>query len=297
MKIIKILLIIAVIAAFVGFIFFMAALAAGGWDIRTLSTVVIEDKTYEENTANEIQSITVKYDNADIKVTEGDTFSVKYPVKYTKSGKAISKISVRDNGGTLYIEERVDAFRQIVGGLFDFTNPVIEITVPKGRVTSLRLETDNGDVFIIGGEATEFKNIGIETDNSDTVFKNVSAESILLETDNGDAKLENVKVSGAIDIETSNGEVDFYGTVAAGNIKIDTDNGEISAENGVIDAKVLEIETDNGDVEIKLAGKKEDYSVTVKTDNGDKNISNSTGGERILNIRTDNGDVEVYFAN
>lgn len=297
MKAIKIILAVAFIALLVGFAVFMVALAANGWDVSRLSSVEIKEEVYREKTGGDIKTVVIKFDNADIKVIEGDEFSVKYPVKYTKANKQVTKIILRDDGGILYVEEKRDLFRLIFGGLFDFTDPVLEITVPGERAVSLDLDTDNGDVRIAGNEKTIFKDIKIECDNSDTVIKNVSAESIAFEADNGELLLENVTVSGAINIETSNGDVEFKGKVSAEKIKLDTDNGEIGEENGVVDAKNIDIETDNGDVEIKLVGKAEDYSVTVKTDNGDKNISNSSGGDRILNIRTDNGDVEVNFIN
>ena len=55
------------------------------------------------------------------------------------------------------------------------------------------------------------------------------------------------------------------------------------------------IETDTGDVELRLAGKNDDYETFVTTRTGDSNIASHKGSPRMLTVKTATGDIEIYF--
>lgn len=293
MTALKKIFLISLVALLIGFIVFIVALAAVGWDIKRLSNIEIKQEAYQESETNLINEIVIDYENADIKLSYGDEFSVSYPVSYTKGGKPASKVTVDDEGGRLNIKERAKWFLNIG---FNFTSPKIYITIPRDRTVKLNFDTNNGDVSVFGADNIKFDDIKIDTDNGDIEIKTVSANNIFVSTNNGDVDFNSVYTSGEINIETDNGEVEFKSTVAARRIEIESDNGDISLDDALVDAQEIIISADNGDVELKVIGKQADYTVKVETDNGNANVKDSIGGIRLIDIETDNGDIELYFA-
>lgn len=314
MKVLKNIFLISLLLLLVGFIIFVVALAASGWDIKKLSTIKLEEETYDAATDADINEIFIDFGNADIEVAFGDSLSVSYPVSYTRSGKAASRVLINDDGGVLSIKEKRSWFLNIG---FNFTNPKVYLTIPKSDDTiKLNLDTNNGNVRINGTDKLEAigaleidtdngnislisiksNKINLSLDNGNVLLKNVTSfGEIKTETDNGNVDFENVYAEGAVKIDTDNGDVEFKGSVKAKRIEIDTDNGDASLEDAVTDADEVKITSDNGDVELLAAGGKEEYTIIIETDNGDKNISSSAGGAKIIDIETDNGDIEVYF--
>lgn len=292
-KTLKTVLIVSAAAILLGGIIFLIAFAAGGFRINGLSSAVTQNKLYTESSDNVINSITVDYENADVSVVFGDALSVSYPELYTKGGEPISDIFLSDNGGNLLIRERILHFKNIG---FNATEPKITVTLPRGRALNLNVETDNGDVTLAGGELT-VGNLIINTDNGEIEVKDISAAKINLSSDNGSIEVANISVADHVKLEVENGEIDFDGNVTAARVEAEVENGDISYERGVISADAVNLSVSVGEIEAKLAGSLEDYTVRVEKGLGSSNIKTAPGGSKSLEIECEIGDIKILFEN
>ena len=287
----KKILMIAAALFLIGAIVFFIAFAASGFSFNGLSSLTTEDRLYTESQDNKINAISLKYSNADISISLGDTFSVSYPVITSKGGSPVSEVRVSDTNGRLVISERIDPIKAIGFGRLE---PKIVITLPADRVTDLAIETDNGSISVEGTGIP----VGIftaDTDNGDIDIDRLSAKKIGASTDNGSVTVKDVTATDGISLETDNGEIEMHGNVTAASLEAEASNGDISHEGGAIFASRISISTEIGDIEATFAGSEADYTVLVEKSIGNSNISNSTGGEKRAELETDVGDIEIHF--
>ena len=84
-------------------------------------------------------------------------------------------------------------------------------------------------------------------------------------------------------------------TFSNANIIIRHENGDISYERGVISADAVNLSVSVGEIEAKLAGSLEDYTVRVEKGLGSSNIKTAPGGSKRLEIECEIGDIKILF--
>ena len=287
----KQILIIAAALFLVGGIVFFIAFAASGFNFNGLSPMTVENKTYTESATNPINSITLKYLNADVKIAFGDTLSVSYPTILSKGGNAVSEVFVTDTNGKLTLSERIDPMKSIVLGDI---KPEVVISVPRDRVCDFRIETENGSVTM-EGEGLPVGSFIADTDNGNVTLNKLSATAIHASTDNGFITVTDATASVKIALETDNGEIEMFGNITAPALEAETSTGDISHENGAIFSDKINITTEIGDIEATLAGSQSDYTILIEKSLGTSNVSNATGGSKRAELETDMGDIEISF--
>ncbi len=308
-------IITAVCLLLTGGIIFVVAFGSAGWKFSAFTSVVVQTETYEEKEDSPISTLVIDFETADILVKEGDALSVEYPLIKNRRGKAMNQVTVQDENGTLSVSDEYTSWGHI--GIWGFSDIILTVTIPKGRVLTLDWETDTGDITFAKGEYA-FTTIDIETDTGDiqtgaatlvceteALFttntgdvdaENITAQKIIVDTDTGDVELQNCVAAQAIFIETSTGDVELSGSVVAPTVNVETDTGDVSTDECVLEAESVTFTTDTGDVEITLAGAASDYTITVETDTGRSNLSSGGNGSKKLSITTDTGDIQVRFA-
>ena len=305
------ILLVAFAALLIGIVVFAVAFGALGWRLEALSSVVTEQRLYNETEGNPINSIYIDYDNTDIEVSLGTEFSVSYPEFYSRGGKSASEITLTDEDGSLRIIEK-SIWR--VG--LNFTDPKLYITIPEGRSCNIELITDNGDILyrgddvqsagritldsdngdiILTGTLNTAEEVKITTDNGDVEIGTVNAKKLTVDVDNGDINFRGGTITETVSLETSNGDVELKGSVSAKSFSAESDNGDIDMDEGRIDADSIVLHTSNGDVEARLVGRRDDFSIEVERGLGECNISNSQGGARTLSVETSLGDIDIRF--
>lgn len=316
MKILKKVLLIGLLALIVGALIFVIFFAVSGWNFKNLSSVVVQNEIYTENSENKISTVNIDYDNADVEIvfSDVDTLTVSYPKTFTRSGKPASEIHLSDSDGELSITSESIWHRNI--GI-NWVEEKVYITVPTQRACDLNIKTDNGDILVCGGEGSTVVSAFFDTDNGDIDTERATlvsegelyfttsngeidagklyANKLTMETDNGDISLRGGEITGEVYIGTDNGDVELEGDLKAMSLKVETDNGEISLTNGTISADKIILNSDNGDIEAKILGRKSDYSISVNVSLGDSNIANTSGGTKTLEVGCDIGDIEIYF--
>lgn len=114
--------------------------------------------------------------------------------------------------------------------------------------------------------------IDVESDAGNVTFKNANAEGVCAKTDVGSVKINNCKFA-SFDAETDVGSID-----------IDS-----------LDCRVTSLSSDVGSIKGKLCGKLEDYTVSCRKDMGSCNVSDRVGGDKILKVSTSVGNINITF--
>ena len=290
MKIMTKILIISVLLLLVGGIIFFLGFAANGFRFPT--SFFTKDGLYVESAGEEIYKIEIDTSSEDVKIEYGDVFSVSYKDVYHREDTLYRAVTFETKGGVLKID--VLQFKLFLLS-FGYPDVEIKVTVPKGRVCDISIDTVNGDINVLA-QGEKIGTLDIESSNGDTKLTGVSADAILYDTTNGDLVFRGETKAKSICIEATNGEVALEnGSIKSEEIKIDTTNTDVELDGGNVATDCLTYETTNGDLEIRLSGRREDYTVSYETTNGDTNIYPGGSGAKKISIHTTNGDVEVEF--
>ncbi len=328
LRIAGLLIVIGIIAAIVGF-------AVSGFDFSDISGNTYETRKAIFTTGKTIERIVMDFGTTDITVEytkDAENITITYEVKSTKSGKALTKVTEKDENGTISFVEKTDWKGQI--NLFDFHEMKATVTLPENFAAALDFKTDTGDIIIKGAKVTsrvelstdtgdifiensEFSGANIDTDTGDVKIVNASfAEGCMIETDTGDAELNelnakdisistdtgeadlrNVSSEEKILIETDTGDVSLEGNINTPELYVETDTGDVDGEDATVNSNAITINTTTGDLSLNLVGAKSEYQLFINTRTGDTNVKSTEGGPRKLKFSSNTGDCEIYFAN
>lgn len=214
-------------------------------------------------------SLVIDADVANVNVTAGDTWSVEYALYFEPK--------ITEQNGVLTIQ---DAPKQEKSLWLNFgksisASPYITVTVPSE--IALDLETDVGDVRI---EGLTLGGTELSADVGNVTLKDVQAANFKAEVDTGDVFLNQVTVTGSLDVECD-----------VGNVTL----SEVNA-NSVTAA------SDVGDLNVNLTGPLTEYALMVDADEGDILVDGmkqgktyNTAGNIPVFLKTDTGDINVTF--
>lgn len=332
---VKKILLIAALCILIGVIIAACAFAFCGWSLSALSNTVTETVVYEPDGDEDILSLEIFFENADINLTFGaEKLSVSYPILYDKQGEAVTEVGVTSEGGNLKLEEK--KLKKFFINVYT-PQEKVDISLPSDKAYALHLKTSNGDIELKGngadvlvlrlstsngdiftdkaGEILSDDVAIISSSNGDLRLGKISAQLLSAVTDNGDisycggvvsfkASFESdngdIKISDNINaesftLETNNGDIVLTGNVSADSFKAMSDNGDIQLSGGIISSNDVKLVTNLGDISAKLNGVITDYKIDVEKDLGDCNISDTTTGDKKLSVETDLGDIHITF--
>ncbi|QSX06591.1 DUF4097 family beta strand repeat protein [Sedimentibacter sp. zth1] len=320
------LLTIASLLVIIGIIIFFVGFANADFNIKNISTIKYEEKSYSTNT--NIEKINIgDYDmSVDITPSPDD----KIHIKYYENKKR--KYIISEKNGVLDIQKEKPSIINIFSMSIDFNNTKLSVKIPKNYNGELIVKTSNNSISI---SDINLGDVSLTTSNGKIHSTNISCSSSLeLKSSNASIDVENVKVSGDIICDTSNGKTNLTNVSSLEDIRCETSNGTIyvvdtkcnyinaKSSNGTIsldnfstnssieirtsNSKVLfnnisfndkfKITTSNGKIKGNLNGKIDEYTINYKTSNGDSNLPNDyVGGNKQIDFRTSNSDIDVDF--
>ncbi|MDD2429817.1 MAG: DUF4097 family beta strand repeat-containing protein [Eubacteriales bacterium] len=272
-------------------------LAAGlvllsGMRAASARELVYDKKDYTVSAAG-IQEIRIKARNMPLEVTavQGDEILINY---YT-SDEDPYEVSL--DGGVLTLKYKNDDFFGISSwfsgalNVIDNTNPKVQVFVPQAYAGMFMLDTSNASVNM--SDLTQSGDVHIETSNGRIEVKNVAAPLVEAHTSNGAVTLDEVSVSGAIDMKSSNGALTAGAVNARDKLRMETSNGRIVLDR-VISADI-ELRTSNGSVSGSVEGRRGDFTIASDTSNGDDNLGDGGNGQKRLTVHTSNGNIDISF--
>ena len=286
----KIFVVCGLIVLAAALVLFIAGMSVINWDFSKLSTVQYSVLTFEQTDEN-IQSIDVRYQSADIAVTvshEAEKSSVKYLVRTDADGKQAA-VTLKTEDSTLYIAESDDNFQPV--SWFFGSIPPVEIVLPAAEYSSLHLQTDTGDIRIT--DVTAAQGIVLQTGTGDIELSGGRAESISATADTGNIRLSDVTAAQKITLKSDVGDLTLNSATAA-EIEARADTGNVSVSGIAADA--ITLSADTGDIRGTIAGKKADFTISVTTDTGSSNLQSGGSGAKRLTVATDTGDIVLNFA-
>ena len=286
----KIFVVCGLIVLAAALVLFIAGMSVINWDFSKLSTVQYSVLTFEQTDEN-IQSIDVRYQSADIAVTvspDAEKISVKYPVRTDADGKQAA-VTLKTEDSTLYIAESDDNFQPV--SWFFGSIPPVEIVLPAAEYSSLHLQTDTGDIRIT--DVTAAQGIVLQTGTGDIELSGGRAESISATADTGNIRLSDVTAAQKITLKSDVGDLTLNSATAA-EIEARADTGNVSVSGIAADA--ITLSADTGDIRGTIAGKKADFTISVTTDTGSSNLQSGGSGAKRLTVATDTGDIVLNFA-
>ncbi|MWC29461.1 DUF4097 family beta strand repeat-containing protein [Paenibacillus sp. MMS18-CY102] len=245
-----------------------------GWQDDWFGTVQVNEKTSIK--AEGIERLKVDTDSEDVRIVPGGEGEIVVRLE----GKASAKQEQREKldavakDGTLSV--RALQQQAIVG--FNIVRLKMTIEVPLRTYESITVDTDSGDVELVG----------------------LAADAVLLKSDSGDFMAKQLKAK-TIEADTDSGDQVFEDS--EGSLKSESDSGDL-----LWSAKELawgaDIRTDSGDVAFQLARKPVNGSVSYTSDSGDGVIGWGAGivdsggtlsqtfgtGSPAVKVFTDSGD-------
>ena len=311
----KLILWIGVALLFLGALIFAISFAVSGFTFEFLSDVQIEYKTFEERADNEITSLSIEYDTADVVVyvsADSDTLSVQYPQKHNKKGKNITVITLEETQNSLSIKQT----KELSFVPFDFSNPTVSIYLPQERVYALDLYTSTGTIRLASGNLNVSKitlkattgdiftkdcaisSIGearFETTTGDVNVGELSAQTVDLKTNTGFLTAHKaIKAETSLSLNAATGSIKTLGTITANTVTAQASTGDLNITADIY-ANTITLKTSTGDLNAQIAGKKPDYSILVSHSTGNSNLFSQTGGTKTLNVSCSTGDIYVAF--
>ena len=269
----KSLLITAISLIVVGAILFTVALTMLDFN---LSTVEYETNTYVIGDTFDKISVDVK--TAQIAFAQSDDESCKIVCQETEKVK--HSAVVRD--GTLVIGTTDSREWYDYIGIFS-GHMKLTIYLPQNEYTSLRIDTDTGDVEIPKGFC--FESVTVDGDTADIACYASVSERIEISTDTGEIRLSDAQCK-AVAVESDTGDITFT-NILAETLWAETNTGDVEFQNS--DADSICVETDTGDVTGTLRSGK---IFACETDTGDVDVPESTSGGE-CRISTDTGDITL----
>lgn len=309
-------LIIAVILVVAGIIMFAAVMSEYNWDFTKLSTVKYVSNTYEVIEPFNNISIDVETTKIEFVLSDGD----ECRINCYELDKLLHHASVQD--GTLVINT-TDTRKWYDYICISIVTPKMTVYLPEHQYSSLRVETDTGDVTV--PSTFSFENLEVNGDTSDvTCFASVT-DTIDISVSTGDIKVEGVTVN-RLNLSTSTGKINVSSVTVQNDIDIETDTGavkltDVTCENfkaegdtgkfvlknviasgslyvdnetgGVVfehsDAAEISVKTSTGDVTGSLLTEK---VFVTETSTGKISVPNTTSGGK-CEIKTSTGDIKI----
>ena len=311
----KIVLWIGISLLFVGALIFAIAFAVSGFNFQFLSNVQIEYKTFEERADNEITSLSIEYDTADVVVyvsADTETLSVQYPQKQNKKGENLATITIEETENSLSIQQT----NKLNFVAFDLSHPTVSIYLPQERVYALNLHTSTGEIRFTSG-SLNVSNITLkvstglistkdcsvfstgearfETTTGDVSVGELSAQTVVLKTSTGLlTAYKAMKAEASLSLNAATGTIKTLGTLTAATVTATTVTGDLKITADIF-ANAITLKTTTGDLNARIAGKKADYSILVSHSTGNSNVSTQTGGTKTLNVSCSTGDIHIAF--
>ena len=240
-----------------------------------------------------------------IKTWDNDQVLIKTKITvYDKSRKRAAKrlenveIDYNHRGNRLTVREYQDD-RNKNFDFFDLFDPdkwqqarydiIVDYDLKVPREVDLRLETDEGNVFVTGVDGDLF----VSTDEGTVNLENIASRDLNIETDEGRIKIEHAKCAdGQVTIDTDEGSVRLLDCKTA-DLKIDTDEGEVVLQNNL--SEKTRISTDEGDVDVDMEIEPHG-SYRFTCDEGDVFVTLPGNPDVYLDLKSEDGNIHGDFA-
>ena len=162
------------------------------------------------------------------------------------------------------------------------------IEIPSTWVVDYTLKSSTGNIKYIEGPMTA-TDIFIDSDTGDVQLKHVTMNSLDINLDTGRASLENLIITGDLNVESDTGDLNLT-NITAEEVILDTETGDIIIDD--LTSSSLHAETSTGN--ITLNNSESTGAINISSNTGDVSISESTGTG--YDLSSDTGDIRFTMS-
>ncbi|MBQ9086136.1 MAG: DUF4097 family beta strand repeat protein [Clostridia bacterium] len=251
-----IFLIVSIVGGIVGSISSLSRLFDGESPVGELQTYPVNE---------DVRELVIDIRGAELKIREGDRFSVESNLK---------KLSVESSGGCLSVIEKNR------WGTSSYENALLVVTLPRdAELKEAELSTGAGKVTVEG----------------------LTAETLSMELGAGRVTMKNVAVTGEADIDGGAGQLEIEGGSLA-NLDLDMGVGELVLRSRL--TGTCDLDMGVGQTTLTLIGTKEEYRVRLNKGLGNATFDGESmsdgsvygSGAHSLNIDGGVGAIDLRFA-
>lgn len=226
-------------------------------DIKEIEGFVIYSETYED-----ITSMDFDINAADLKITEGDEFSIEYSRQDNADFKTyVDEYGIWHINGSLFSKDiRLSNF---ISWIVNSNNQTVYITIPKNtNLADMDIRINAGNV--------EWDTIECDSCKIDVNAGNIEINKIAVNNDFAvDCKAGNIEVKSCtaenlnMSVDVGNIEVE---NCSSSNIYMSVDAGNVDWSGDVVES--IEVDNDMGNVVVCLPGSTKNYNIYAESDMG-----------------------------
>ena len=257
-------------------------------------------KVYNE-TYDSVNSIDFDINAANLEITDGDEFSIKY----SKQDKADFETYVDENG-----------VWHINGSIFDKR-------IILANIISMAVNNNKQTIYITIPADAELSDISVKLDAGNIEWDSIKGNSCNIDLNAGNIELSRADIKSDFELDCSAGNVELESCTAqklnmsvdAGNIDVgyciasevymSVDAGNIEWRGDI--EENINVDSNMGNVTIRMPGNTDDYNIYADSDLGsitlndkeysglDKTISINNNASKKINVESDLGNIEIYI--
>lgn len=208
----------------------------------------------------------------------------EYVAKSYESSSQINEIVIDESANEVEIKT-ADTDKVTIEYFDDPERPMYELTEKNGRLEYKRSGRGSFKLINIDFSAIDRKSVvtvpedydgilDIDLSSGSITVDGVSAGKLIVGNTSGSIEINDVSVSGDVDLGNTSGSIEFT------NLKSDGD---------------MEIGNTAGSIEGTIAGKMSDYSISTSVTAGSCNLSDTSGGSKKLTAAVTAGSIEITF--
>lgn len=258
-KVMKAFLILGVILLVIGLCVFLVGLGLNDWKLSTSYNM----ETYTASAKNEKLDLKMSAGEMNVVFYEGETVQVDYPTS------SVRGYTVTEEGGTITVKP----IKRFHVSFFGWDRiPTVTVKVPRGDAMNFKLAMSAGKATI---ESGSFLNFAVDLSAGYVKTGEITCE-------NFDVDMSAGSLTAAV-VRTARADIDL----SAG-----------SASLSSLTADDISVDVSAGSVNMNIAGRKADYTISVKKSAGSCKLTNQTGevaGKR-LDVDLSAGSVNVTFS-
>lgn len=245
------------------------------WNLFSTEEYITEEINIDEA----FDAIVMHGTSCDVQFLPGEVCTIEY------HGEEPSPVETSVDNGTLSIifKEQTDnkKWYDHIGVLT--VSPQITVYLPSGRLSSLAVSLESGEIFVDGG--LQLGGTTLSTASGEIEISDSSCETLMAKTDSGEIFLDNVTCEKT-DLQSHSGDVNLQSLLAEQMISVKTDSGDISFSQ--CDSHHIEAKASSGDVSGSFLTEK---CFVAVSSSGDVHVPKSQAEDQCL-ITTSSGDID-----